>query len=285
MPICVRPESSGRAPCTITFMNEAEFNEAIAGLALEKAAFFPSIGSTNDVIAEWAGQGLQGLAMAAADEQTRGRGRAGRRWLTPAGSALAFSLLLAPGMNLDTELLGRASGLGALAVCEALEDLYSLAPQIKWPNDVLLNGKKTAGILAEAHWSGERLQVLILGIGINVAADSVPPVENINFPATCVESELGDSVKTSELLRAVLDRLIKWKVQMQFPEFIQAWQSRLAYLGETVRLQTGTNGIVEAQLQGLAADGGLKLRLSSGELRTFQMGEIQINPLVAGQSK
>ena len=280
-PVCVRPESSLQVPCTITFMNEAEFRAAITDLALEKAAFFPSIGSTNDVVAEWASQGLTGPALAAADEQTRGRGRSGRRWFTSAGSALAFSLLLAPGMTLDTGLLGRTSGLGALAVCEALEDLYSLAPQIKWPNDVLLNGKKTAGILAEAHWSGERLQALILGIGINVAAGSVPPHETINFPATCVESELGKSIKTSELLRAALDRLIVWETQLQSPEFIQAWQSRLAYLGETVRLQTDAKELVEAQLHGLAVDGGLKLRLSSGELRVFQMGEIQIDPLVA----
>lgn len=266
-------------------MDEADFSEAIAGMALEKAAFFPSIGSTNDVVAEWAGQGLKSPALAVADEQTRGRGRPGRRWLTPAGSALAFSLMLSPEFSSDPGQLGRASGLGALAVCEALEDLYSLAPQIKWPNDVLLNGKKTAGILAEAHWSGERLLVLILGIGINVAADSVPPSETINVPATCVESELGQSIKTSELLRTVVDRLMTWKAEMQFPKFIQAWQSRLAYLGETVRLQTDTNVRVEAQLQGLAADGGLMLRMSSGDLRVFQMGEIQITPLVDGQSK
>ena len=202
---------------------------AIAGLALEKTAFFPTTGSTNDVVADWARQGIKGLALAAADEQTSGRGRAGRRWFTPAGSALAFSLLLSPVTSMDTALLGRASGLGALAVCEALESLYSLSPQIKWPNDVLLNGEKTAGILAETHWSGERLQVLILGIGINVAAGSVPPDETLNFPATCVEAELAKNVKASELLHAVLERLIMWKDRLPSPEFVQAWQSRLQH--------------------------------------------------------
>jgi len=260
-------------------MNEVEFKEAIDGLALEKTAFQHSVGSTNDVVAEWARDGEKGLALAAADEQTRGRGRAGRRWLTPPGSALAFSLLLSLDVSPDTALLGRASGLGALAVSEALERLYGMASRIKWPNDVLLNGKKTAGILAEAHWSGEHLQALILGIGINVASDSVPPVETINFPATCVEAELGRNVRASELLRAVLEEVIAWRSQMQSPEFIRAWQSRLAYMEQNVRLNMGTDRVIEAQLQGLASDGSLRLRLPSGELRNFRMGEIQITPI------
>lgn len=265
-------------------MKEAEFRDAVAGLVLDKAAFFATIGSTNDVVAEWARRGLKGLAVAAADEQTHGRGRAGRRWFTPAGSALAFSLLLSPVTSMDPTVLGRASGLGALAVCEALESLYSLAPQIKWPNDVLLNGKKTAGILAEAHWSGDHLQVLILGIGINVAPNSVPPGETINFPATCVQAVLSKAIETSELLRAVLQRLIVWNAKLQSIEFIRAWESRLAYLGQTVRLETGAKE-VDAQLHGLATDGGLELRLPSGDLRVFQMGEIQISPMVVGKSK
>lgn len=259
-------------------MNEAEFGEAIDGLPIEKATFLPSVGSTNDVVAEWAREGEKGLALAAADEQTRGRGRAGRRWLTPPGSALAFSLLLSLDVRLDTGLLGRASGLGALAVSQSLEQLYGMAPKIKWPNDVLLDGRKTAGILAESHWSGEHLQALILGIGINVAPGSVPPVETINFPATCVEAELGRNIRASELLRAVLEELIAWRSQLLSPEFIQAWQSRLAYMEKNVRLNMGTNKVIDAQLQGLASDGSLRLRLPSGELRSFRMGEVQITP-------
>jgi BirA family biotin operon repressor/biotin-[acetyl-CoA-carboxylase] ligase len=154
-----------------------------------------------------------------------------------------------------------------------------MAPKIKWPNDVLLNGKKTAGILAEAHWSGEHLRALILGIGINVASDSVPPVETINFPATCVEAELGRDVRVSELLRAVLEQLIAWRSHLNSPEFIQAWQSRLAYLEQKVRLNMGPGKVIDAQLQGLAADGSLRLRLPSGELGSYRMGEIQITPI------
>ncbi|MEX2143420.1 MAG: biotin--[acetyl-CoA-carboxylase] ligase [Anaerolineales bacterium] len=266
-------------------MNKAEFEKAVSGLPIPKVGFYPTMGSTNDIVTEWARQGVNGLALAVADEQTRGRGRAGRRWLTPAGSALAFSLLLDPTASLDKSHLGLASGLGALAVAQTLEDLHLLSPKIKWPNDVLLDEKKVAGILAEAHWTGDRLQTLVLGIGINVAPESVPPAETLNFPATSVEDALGKSVRSADLLRGVLTSLISWLPRLGSPEFLQAWESRLAYQGQTVRLETGAKDVLEAQLHSLAADGGLKLRLTSGEMRVFQMGEIQLRPAVDSQSK
>jgi BirA family biotin operon repressor/biotin-[acetyl-CoA-carboxylase] ligase len=260
-------------------MQQAEFEKAVAGLPLAKAAYYTTIGSTNDVIAEWARAGATGISVAAADEQTAGRGRAGRRWITPAGSALAFSLLLELAPSFEQGLMGRASGMGGLAVAEALEG-YGLKPQIKWPNDVLLDGKKVCGVLPEAHWSGEHLQALILGIGINVASESVPGDEALNFPATSVEAAVGKRVQAATLLRAVLERLLYWQPRLSSPEFIAAWEQRLAYIGKRVRLETGDGVIMEADMHGLAADGGLKLRFHDGNLRAFQAGEIQLRPLV-----
>lgn len=261
-------------------MNENEYKKAIAGLALEKNAYFASVGSSNDVVAEWAREGAKGLSLAVADEQTRGRGRSGRRWSTPPGSALAFSLLLELGQSFDASYLGRVSGLGALAVCEALETVYKLQPEIKWPNDVLLKGKKVCGVLPEAHWSGERLQALILGIGINVAADSVPPTEAVNFPATCVEEALGRHVNPSELLRAILEKVIANKAEMDKPKFLAAWEARLAYKGKQIELDLGDGTTQEAELLGLAPDGGLRVRTANGNTRAFQAGEIHVRPAV-----
>jgi BirA family biotin operon repressor/biotin-[acetyl-CoA-carboxylase] ligase len=260
-------------------MKQDEFEQAIRGLEFEKAAFFKSIGSTNDVIAEWASQGITRLSIAAADEQTSGRGRSGRRWFTPAGSALAFSLLLDVAASFDKALLGRASGLGALAVSEAFEKL-GLNPEIKWPNDVLLHGKKVAGVLPEAHWSGERLQVLILGIGVNLAVEAVPPPNEVSFPATSVEQNLGTRVNPGELLRAIMESLAAWKTRMSQPEFIDAWQAKLAFLGKSVQLENMDGPAVHATVEGLSEDGSLKMRMASGELRTFQAGEIQLRPLL-----
>lgn len=258
-------------------MDNAEFEQAIAGLQLNRRAFFTTIGSTNDLVAEWAREGTQGPAIVAADEQTRGRGRAGRRWATPSGSALAFSLLLDTADKIEPSVLAKTAGLGAVVVCEALEVLYGLHPTIKWPNDVLLNGKKVCGVLPEAHWTGERLQALILGVGINVAAKSVPPVETLTFPAVSVEEITGHKVNPSELLRTVLERIFAWKERLGEPDFITAWDQRLAYMGERITFATNGNA-VEAKLLGLSGDGSLRLQLKSGEERAFQMGEIQIRP-------
>ncbi len=261
-------------------MQQAEFEKAIAGLPLKKSAYFASVSSTNDVVAEWAREGVSGLCLAGADEQTRGRGRGGRRWFTPAGSALAFSLLLDLARGFDPAYLGRVSGLGALAVCVALEETYGLKPQIKWPNDVLLAGKKVCGVLPEAHWSGERLQALILGVGINVASNSVPPQAALNFPATCIEDILGKQISAADLLRAVLERLLERRDSLNAPGFMAAWQERLAYKGEQVAVNSGDGQSLEAELVSLTNDGGLKLQLPNGETRVFQAGEIQVRPLV-----
>ncbi|MCW5876310.1 MAG: biotin--[acetyl-CoA-carboxylase] ligase, partial [Anaerolineales bacterium] len=188
----------------------------------------------------------------------------------------AASLLLPLPAGFDPAAIARLSGLGALAVCEALEAM-GLAPEIKWPNDVLLGGKKTCGVLAEAHWMGGALTALILGIGINLAASSVPPAEALNFPATCVEAELGRAVDPGGLLRAVLKSALAWQPRLAGEELLQAWEGRLAYRGRRVHLQAGGEAVA-AELLGLAADGSLRLRLDGGEERAFQAGEIRILP-------
>lgn len=263
-------------------MLEAEFRQAVAGLPFEKTAYFSSVGSTNDVAASWASEGAQGLCLAYADEQTSGRGRAGRSWFTPPGSALAFSLLMPINPSLQTNLPGLFSGLGALAVCEALEALYQLEPTIKWPNDVLLEGKKICGVLAEMQWTGDQLQAIILGIGINVAANSVPPTGELNFPATSIEDMRGRTVDAGRLLRGVLEKLIDLKDKITKPSFVKAWEKRLAYKGEQVKLEGGQ--FTEGRLLGLASDGRLSLQLPNGEEQTISLGEIRIVPSVPGIS-
>ena len=266
-------------------MQESEFNKASLGLPLARYEYFSSVGSTNDVVADWAREGATGLCLAYADEQIHGRGRAGRTWFTPPGSALAFSLLLDTAPKLGPVLPGLVSGLGALAVCQALEDLYELIPQIKWPNDVLLDGKKVCGVLVEMQWSGERLTAPILGIGINIAPSSLPPKKELNFPATCVQDAVGREPDAALMLRAALESLINWKDKLGDPEFVQAWDQRLAYKGHHVRLEGGGDPTVKGEILGLAADGSLQMRLASGDVKGFYMGEIQIRPLVDTSSK
>lgn len=261
-----------------------EVEQALNGLDLGPLRVYEKTGSTNTDAASWSAAGAPDLALVVADEQTAGRGRSGRTWLTPPGSALAFSLVLRPSVataNLNdstTWHVTRYTALGALAVCQALQTDYGLDAQIKWPNDVLLAGKKTAGVLAEAQWEGSRLSAVILGVGLNVTPASVPPAGQVNYPATCVEAVLGRTVSRPELLRRILLELLSWRKRMWGVDFIQSWEQRLALRGEWVEVRSEKpSGEVQTRLGcvlGLDEAGRLRLLDQGGEVLTVSFGEL-----------
>lgn len=262
-------------------------------LAIGPTRYFDQINSTNAEAARWIEKGCPDLALVVADEQTAGRGRAGRVWFTPPGTALAFSLILQPNKSirepawpLSPDLLPRITALGALAVCETLQKHYGFAARIKWPNDVLCHGRKCCGVLAEAIWQGDQLAAIILGIGINVRPDSVPSSDMLSFPATCVESALDEtgskirSINRLELLTGVLSELLHWQNRIASEEFITAWENRLAFRGQWVRVSgKSSTSIVEGQILGLEADGQLRLRNHAGQLFILRSGELNLRPV------
>jgi BirA family biotin operon repressor/biotin-[acetyl-CoA-carboxylase] ligase len=153
-----------------------------------------------------------------------------------------------------------------------------LQPAIKWPNDVLLKRKKTCGILAEAVWTGQQLDALVLGIGVNVGASAVPPSDQVLFPATCVESELGRPLDRFVLLSSILRAVVRRRQQLGSQTFMDAWQARLAFVGEQV-LVTGAEGVpVEGKLLGVDAEGSLLLEDGTGKTMVVQVGDVQIRP-------
>jgi BirA family biotin operon repressor/biotin-[acetyl-CoA-carboxylase] ligase len=153
-------------------MDERTLRKTLSGIPLGGLRYFEQTGSTNDIALAWAAAGSPDLALVYAEEQTAGRGRGTRRWFTPAGAALAFSLVLRPLAGAE-QPISLFSTLGALAVCEALEK-HALQPQIKWPNDVLLNRRKVCGILAESVWLGEQVESVVLGVGLNIKPEAIP---------------------------------------------------------------------------------------------------------------
>ncbi len=224
--------------------------------------FYRTIGSTNDEAAARARQGASEGLVVVAEEQTAGRGRSGHTWFTPPGSALALSVLLRP-RALAAQAIGGLSALGALAVVEALV-VQGAAARIKWPNDVLLGGRKVAGILVEAAWRGQELEHAVVGIGVNVRPASVP--EEAEFPATSVEAELGRSVDRAGLLVAILEGLGRWYPRLGSEALLQAWEDRLAFRGQEVLLvDDAGKDKVRGVVDGLLADGRLKLRTPSGD--------------------
>ncbi len=201
--------------------------------------YFDTIGSTNDEALAWAANDTPDLSVVIADEQTAGRGRLDRKWFTPRGTALAFSIVLRPTAK-ERPHLTRIVGLAALAVAEPLRK-RGLDARIKWPNDILIQNRKVCGILIESVWSGEDVDCVVIGIGINVLEGSVPPGEMLQFPATSLEAELGQVPDRVEILRDTLAALIELRPRLGTDEFLKQWEDLLALQGETVQVETEKN--------------------------------------------
>jgi BirA family biotin operon repressor/biotin-[acetyl-CoA-carboxylase] ligase len=274
-------------------MDQQTIERALADLPFSAVHYYPVIDSTNDEAARWAEQGAPDLALVIADEQTAGKGRAGRRWYTVPGSALAFSLILEPQAS-NESAIQRFTAVGALAVQTVLKEGYALPAQIKWPNDVLIGRLKVAGVLAEAHWMGDQLKNVILGIGINIAPPSIvwalDEVAQSDIAITCLQDAAGKAVDRLEVLRKVLEEMLVWRSHLDTADFINAWESRLAFRDEWVIIYhdnldssniSGANlpAIHKGQILGLSENGSLILRLPDGEIVELSSGDVQVRPM------
>lgn len=257
-------------------MDQAELNNLLAGLPLGEVKFFDSIGSTNDEALVWAQKGARDMSVVVADEQTMGRGRMDRPWFTPSGTALAFSVILHPTIQ-ERPLLSRLVGLAALSIAETLEG-FGLQPQIKWPNDVLLNQRKIAGVLIELGWMGDEVSHVVIGMGVNIFKRAVPDTDILRFPGTSLESEINKAVERMEVLRDILAAFTRWRPQLGSDEFMNQWGTRLAFRGRQVKVEMGAGQTVVGRLEGILSDGSLRLKDDNGKSVTVQFGDVSLRP-------
>jgi len=256
---------------------------ALAGLRFGHPVYvFQQIGSTNDEARRLAqAQAPEGL-LVVAEEQTAGRGRAGRRWITPTGSALAFSLVLRP--EAPPAQAARLTMLAGLAVCEGIEQAAGVPTALKWPNDVLLAGQKVGGILVEAVSASdgtERLEFAVVGIGINV--ETAPAAGKVDFPAIALKAHAGRPIERLSFLRAVLERLEARYPALMTPDPLPLhadWAARLVWLGEPVVAHT-PGGDYAGQAESTDPDGALVIRLDSGEQVRVRAGDVRLRQRVA----
>ncbi len=248
---------------------------ALDGLPLGGLRYLDRAGSTNEVALTWLGQGAPDLSLVAADEQTAGRGRFNRRWVTLPGAALAFSLVVRPKPE-ELQHIHTYSPWAALALAQTLETDFGLRPEIKWPNDVLLSRQKVSGILVESAWTGDRLDGVVIGVGVNVTPAAVPPAGELRFPATSVEAAAGQPVDRWRLLRGILEAMLDWRSRLGTRAFFQAWEDRLAFRGERVVIRAG-DGVAPdlyGRILGIAADGSLRLAGIDENEFTVQVGDV-----------
>ncbi len=249
----------------------------LSGLRLGHPVYlYRTIGSTNDEAKLLADSGAPEGLLVIAEEQTAGRGRMGRTWITPLGQALAISLVLRPG-QLPADQATQLTMLAGLAVCQAVEQAAGLKPQLKWPNDVLLSGKKIAGLLLETALRGDRLDYAVLGIGLNVSF--APPPEAVDFPATSLQAEARTEVDRLPLLRAILERVEALYPEVGAPDqaLYQAWSARLALVGQAIVVRTA-EGDQTGVLEGVTPEGALLLKQAGGQTIKLLAGDVRLRP-------
>jgi len=238
---------------------------------------FSEIGSTNDVAIGWVNQDYPQYSLALAGAQTKGRGRYDRRWITIPGASIAMSFIVHP-HGAEREKLGLFPLLSGLAVCAALETAASLPASVKWPNDILLAGKKTAGILVESIWQGDQLKGLVVGIGINILPESIPRDLELLFPATCVQDHTELNVDPLTIIQEIIRSFKSLRVDFTSPSFIDHYTQNLAYLNQPVELQTGPDKTETGTLHGIHPDGSLLLKSPDGAIKKFPIGDLRLRP-------
>jgi BirA family biotin operon repressor/biotin-[acetyl-CoA-carboxylase] ligase len=172
----------------------------------------------------------------------------------------------------------RLSALGAVSICRALRVEYGLPAAVKWPNDVLLGGRKVAGVLVETAWMGRRWEYAVVGMGVNVRRGAVPPDALLRFPAADIESALGGPLERTPLLYEILRHFVVWADRLDTPDFLQTWEGLLAYRRQEVDIEQDGIPLATGILIGLAQDGALRIRREDGSMLRLHLGELSLRP-------
>jgi BirA family biotin operon repressor/biotin-[acetyl-CoA-carboxylase] ligase len=242
-----------------------------------KYVFFArEVGSTNDWAKELAELGAPEGTVAMAETQTAGRGRLGRKWHSPRGG-IWFSIILRP--NIKPSEAVCLVFLASLAVAETLRELYGLKVETMWPNDVLVNGCKVCGTLSEMKTVGEKVEYVVIGVGLNANIDvkkELPP--ELWETATSLEEELGRKIALETLFKALLEKMEKLYqtfLEKGFAKVLAKWKTYAAFLGREVEVH-GVGGRIEGQAIDVDDEGALVLRLKHGELKRVLAGDVSI---------
>ena len=237
---------------------------------------FEQTTSTNDVIEKLARDGVKEGAVVFAESQTKGRGRLGRKWISPERKGLWFSILLRPDLRpQETTQLTVAS---ATALRRAIQSETGLRPEIKWPNDIVIGGKKVAGILTELSAELDKVRHVILGIGVdvNLGAGEFPP--ELRKLATSLKIESGKTISRAELATAILRELDSDYARIcggSFAEVADEWQEHCKTIGRQVTIQIGERRI-RGRAESLDDDGALLLRTDHGRLERITGGDVTL---------
>lgn len=250
-----------------------ELTQVDHGIIGNQLHFFPQVASTNDLARELAEDRLtpEGT-LVITDEQTAGRGRMGRHWDAPPETSLLMSVIFRPALAPDQ--INRLVMACGLAIAEGCEEIAGVSVDMKWPNDLLIGGRKFTGILPESGLIGNMLAWVIVGMGVNVN-QTFSLRDPLFETATSLRMVTGQEINRAQLLAHILAALDRWHVQLHNAILIETWRSRCVNLGQRIRVQVGTT-VVEGRADELDDIGALWLTDGAGVRHRLLAGEATV---------
>jgi BirA family transcriptional regulator, biotin operon repressor / biotin---[acetyl-CoA-carboxylase] ligase len=236
-----------------------------------------SVDSTQKIAHRLAYDGAPEGTVVLAEEQLSGRGRMDRKWHSPKYTGIWMSVILRP--NILPTRAPQLTLLTAVAVVQAIEEITALTPQIKWPNDILINGKKMTGILTELQAEADRVKTIIIGIGMNVNQKTDDFPEEIRPIATSLSIEKGEFISRPALIRAVLtniEKLYLLYLEKGFYPIKLLWESYAVSIGKHITARTLT-GNISGKALGITDDGVLMLEDESGNIHHIYSADIDLS--------
>lgn len=235
---------------------------------------FDKLDSTNSHLLKLGEDGFPEGTVVVADEQRMGRGRFGRKWEAEPLSNLLFSILLRPNF-LERDEIFMLTFAASVAVAEAIEDATHMKPELKWPNDVLVNGKKICGILLESSFDAGKLTHVALGIGLNVNQKTFSP--EIAAAATSVALSTGQKYDRDEILFLILQKFSSLHETLQsrnFYNIMKKWRDRSKIFGKKIKLAIADK-VIEGICEDVTDDGAIMVQTLDG-MKKFTSGEITV---------
>jgi BirA family biotin operon repressor/biotin-[acetyl-CoA-carboxylase] ligase len=255
---------------TARFSAKALRQELTTSFVGSRLEYRTALSSTQDLARELARAGAAEGTVVLAGRQTAGQGRLGRYWVSPAGGLYLTVVLRPPAEHLKALVI-----VAALAVARAIERLAGLETSLKWPNDVLVAGRKIAGILSESELRGKSVSYALVGIGLNVNTDMAAYPQSAPL-ATSVMTELGRETSREALAAGILNEFeALYRAALAGEPIDQEWRARLGMLGKEVRAHLGDR-VEEGLAEDVDRDGNLILRRSDGSRLAIAAGDVTL---------
>ena len=241
--------------------------------------YFEEIDSTNDYGKIVAQKPFEDGDIIIAESQNKGRGRFSREWVSPMRKGAYLSILLKP--QISFEKITRLTIITALAVCSALEDHIQKKVEIKWPNDILINQKKICGILTEISGEVDKINYVVIGIGININLDIEDFDESLATKASSLKIETGKIQNRKEIVQKILSIFDEYYDDFlndeNYESIIDEYRKKSYLIGRNVEVRIYNNDSIRARVLDIEKNGALKVELENGEIRDLLSGEVTLS--------